>query len=112
MRQYSENVIEVGAEPAKLRGTGRTYNQLAALPERAIFLVHNQSMKLHAVNILQRMDKNLQTIKVLIIHDMHSLSMLRGLSAPIYVDHWLWDHGTLEFRVAVQQHRNFVGGNP
>jgi hypothetical protein len=112
MHQYSESVVTLASEPAKMRGTGRTYNQLSALPERAIFLVHNQSMKLHAVNILQRLDKNLQTIKVLIIHDMHSLQMLRGMSAPIYVDHWLWDHGTPEFRAQVQQHRHFVGGNP
>ena len=111
-RKKVSEVVEPAAEPAKLRGTGRTHRQLEALPERAIFLVHNQSMKMHAVTILEKLGKNVQTVKVLIIHDLHSLEMMRGISWPIYVDHWLWDHSTEIFRVRVQEYRNFVGGNP
>lgn len=108
----SKNFVEPAVnrsavENPKLRGSGRTHRQLDKVPPGSVFLVHNAAMKATAANILSKMDK-VQSVKVLIMHDVHSLQMLRGSSMPVYVDHWLWDHCTLDFRDRLESLRNLV----
>lgn len=110
MSKNSETTLAVdrsAVENPKLRGTGRTHRKLENVPPGSIFLVHNSAMKMHAVNILNKLDKA-QSVKVLIMHDVHSLQMLRGLSSPVYVDHWLWDHCTPEFKESLKGNRRLV----
>ena len=71
------------------RGTGRTWRQLAALPDGSVFLVATMPMISHGRALLRRMGRNHRSIRFV---TPSTAFLVRGLAIPSFdVDHAYYD---------------------
>lgn len=71
------------------RQSGRTYRQLEALPEGAIFLVHSMAFAGYCRNLLRKMGRSYRSIR---FATPNNFRVFEGARAPAFaVDHAFWE---------------------
>lgn len=86
-----------------LRGSGRTYRQIAALPDGAFFVVANWGMRDHVADVLDAQGRAPDAIKVVALSQMDAVT---GHRVPVDMDHDARDKASAE---QMAQYRSFRG---
>lgn len=83
------NMTEGGA-----RGSGRTRRMVDSLPrDGSVIVVYNSATRDHIQGMTADFRSNLGAPQhhIVVLQDQPDLARLRGLSAPIFVDHSFWE---------------------
>lgn len=79
------------------RGSGRTYNALAGLPDGGLYIVPHYGIAQHCMAVLQQQGRDKNSVKFITIARAEHEDRLRGLhDLPAAVDHWWYEDDGVE----------------